>query len=109
MHELAITESVVSTVREHVGGAQVTRVRLEIGKLSGIVPDALRFSFDVCVAGTTLEGALLEIVEVPGLARCRRCRREVELPELIGICPCGSVDLDLVAGQELRIKEVEIA
>ena len=108
MHELAITESVVSTVVDCVGGKIVTRVVLEIGVLSGVVPDALRFSFELCTAGTLLEGAVLEIVDVAGRARCRACGAEVELPDLIAVCTCGGIDLELLSGNELRIREVEV-
>jgi hydrogenase nickel incorporation protein HypA/HybF len=108
MHELAITESVVSTVVDCVGGRKVTRVMLEIGKLSGVVPDALRFSFDVCTAGTQLESAELEIIEIEGRARCRACAGEVELPDFIAVCPCGGIDLEILSGDQLRIREVEV-
>jgi hydrogenase nickel incorporation protein HypA/HybF len=109
MHELAITESVVAAVTEHVGAARVIRVRLLIGKLSGVVPDAVRFCFDVCAEGTALAGARLEIVEVPGSAECQDCRADVELHDPVALCGCGSANLRVLAGQELRITEVEVA
>lgn len=109
MHELAITESVVAAVTEHVGAARVIRVQLLIGKLSGVVPDAVRFCFDVCAQGTRLDGARLDIVEVPGTAQCRDCRADVELHDAIALCGCGSANLQVLGGQELRITEVEVA
>src|SRR5205823_2341871 len=69
MHELGITQEIVALAIEHSGGAKVTRVVVEIGKLSLILPDAVRFCFDVCSEGTAVDGAKLEIVEIPGLAR----------------------------------------
>jgi hydrogenase nickel incorporation protein HypA/HybF len=108
VHELAITESVVAGVVEHVGDARVTRVVLEIGRLSGVVPDAIRFCFDFCTEGTTLAGAQLDIVSIPGFARCRTCGREVDVDDLLALCGCGSADLDVRRGQELRIREVEV-
>ena len=108
MHELAITENVVAVVAEHVGAAEVVRVQLLIGKLSGVVADSVRFCFDVCTAGTTLAGARLDIVEVPGTARCLDCHGDVELHEVIGLCACGSANLRILGGQELRITEVEV-
>ncbi len=109
MHELAITESVVAAVREKLGDAQVTRIRLEIGKLSGVVPDSMRFCFEIAAAGTGLEGAELEIAEPPGRARCRDCSATVELDDLILLCPCGSADLEVLEGMQLLIKNVEVA
>lgn len=108
MHELGITRNIVAIVAEHANGAKVQRVSLEIGKLSAIMPDAVRFCFDVCCQGTVLEGAKLEIIEIPGLARCRHCGAEVFLEQPFGICSCGSVELDLINGEELKIKEMEI-
>lgn len=108
MHELGITQTIVAIVAEHAKGAKVQRVSLEIGKLSAIMPDAVRFCFDVCSKGTVLEEAKLEIIEIPGLARCRQCGAEVPLEQPFGICTCGSVELDLITGQELKIKEMEI-
>ncbi len=108
MHELGITQNIVAIVGEHAGGAKVKRVLLEIGKLSAIMPDAISFCFDVCSQGTVLEGAKLEIQEIPGLGRCRECGAEVPLDVPFGMCNCGSVQLDLIAGEELKIKEIEI-
>jgi hydrogenase nickel incorporation protein HypA/HybF len=66
VHELSITRNVVAIVSERAVGQRVTRVRLEIGRLSAVVPDSIRFCFDICAQGTPLEGAELEIVERPG-------------------------------------------
>jgi hydrogenase nickel incorporation protein HypA/HybF len=66
VHELSITRNVVAIVSEQAQGQRVTRVRLEIGRLSAVVPDSIRFCFEICAQGTTLEGAELEIVESAG-------------------------------------------
>lgn len=108
MHELGITQNIVAIVTENAKGAKVQRVLLEIGKLSAIMPDAIRFCFDICTQDTVLEGATLEILEIPGLAKCRQCGAEISLEKPFGICNCGSVQLDLITGEELKIKEIEI-
>lgn len=108
MHEMAITQSVVAAVSEQIGDARATRVRLEIGMLSGVVADSVRFCFDLAAGGTALEGALLEIDETPGRAYCRHCQSEVEIADLVPLCDCGSADLKLLGGHELKIKEVEV-
>ncbi|ERT04674.1 hydrogenase nickel insertion protein HypA [Lyngbya aestuarii BL J] len=109
MHELGITQNIVAIVSEHARGAPVKRVTLEIGKLSAIMPDAIRFCFDVCTQGTVLEGATLEIIEVVGLGKCRQCGTEVPLDQPFGICQtCNSVELDIIQGEELNIKEMEV-
>jgi hydrogenase nickel incorporation protein HypA/HybF len=109
MHELSITRSVVAIVSERAVGMRVTRVRLEIGRLSAIMPDAIRFCFGVCTADTPLAGAQLDIDEIPGRARCNECATEMNLTAPVGRCPrCGTASLQLIAGQELNIKEMEV-
>lgn len=107
MHELGITQNIVAIAIEHAQGAQVRRITLEIGQLSAILPDAIRFCFDVCAQGTVLEGATLEILEPPGRGRCRECDRQMELSQPFGVCACGG-RLEIIQGQELTIKELEM-
>ena len=66
MHELAISRNIVAIVGEAAGARRVRRVTLAIGKVSGVMPEAIRFSFEVVAQGTVLEGAALEIRETPG-------------------------------------------
>ena len=106
MHELSITLNIVAIVSERAKGAKVTRVTLEVGKLSAVVPDAIRFCFDLVTEGTVLEGAELVVLEIPGLGRCRMCHHDVELGQLVGRCVCGSVNVERVKGEELTIKEM---
>ncbi len=108
MHELALMEDLVTTVSDAVGDATVLAVRLEVGLLSGVVADSLRFCFDVCTQGTRLERAALDIIDVPGLARCNQCEQPIELGASWRACPCGSWDLALVRGEELRLLQVEV-
>jgi hydrogenase nickel incorporation protein HypA/HybF len=109
MHELGIVQQVLEIVAERSHGAKVTHVVLEIGRLSAVLPDAVRFCFDVASEGTIAEGARLTIVETPGLGRCRECGGSVALDRPFGRCGCGCTDLEWLAGDELRIKEMEVA
>ena len=68
MHELGITRNLVAIVGEAAQGRRVRKVWLEIGERSALLPDAVRFCFDVVSQGTVLEGATLEIVALPGEA-----------------------------------------
>ncbi len=106
MHEMSITQSIVDTIGARLGPVPVHRVRLEIGKLSGVVPDAVRFAFELVTNGTTLDGAVLEIDEPPGDARCRTCGAEFATAEVLPLCACGSADVAVLGGQELRIRDV---
>lgn len=108
MHELGIAQNVVEIACQHADGGQVKKVVLIIGKLSAVLPDAVRFCFDLCTEGTSAEGAELVIVEPAGLARCRVCSGEVPLERPFGECSCGSSDLEWLSGEELKVQEVEV-
>jgi hydrogenase nickel incorporation protein HypA/HybF len=108
MHELALMERVVEAVIERVGGARVAVVRLEIGRLAAVVPEALQFCFEVCAQGTSLEGASLHIAVIPGRARCRDCGVERVIETYADVCPCGGTELRVLGGEELCVKNVEV-
>ena len=90
-------------------GARIQRVNLQVGKLSAIVPDSLRFCFDLVVKETPLEGAELAIEEVPVVARCRDCRTQWTVTEPVFTCSaCQGGAIDILSGRELYIKSIEI-
>ena len=66
MHELALATAVVDICAARADGARVIRVRLEVGRLAAVLPDALRFCFDACARGTPVAGAALDIIETHG-------------------------------------------
>lgn len=108
MHELALTQSIVEVCAERAEGARVRRVTLEIGELAAVMPEALRFCFDVCADGTPLKGARLEIIDIAGRGRCRACGAHVEMKDYLACCSCGSFDIECIAGEGLRVKEMEV-
>lgn len=108
MHELAITQSLVDAVLDDAGECRVRAVHASVGKISGVVPDAMRFCFDIATQGTTLEGAELIIDEPAGTAHCRTCDRRCQLPDLILLCSCGSADLEVITGRELSLRSYEV-
>jgi hydrogenase nickel incorporation protein HypA/HybF len=108
MHELGIVAELVDVAAERTKGARVKRLVLEIGKLSSVLPDAVRFCFEIATEGTPLEGATLEISEVNGTGRCRACDGVVVLERPVARCACGAFDLEWVSGMEVRIVEMEL-
>lgn len=109
MHELSLTQSVVSAIASRMGDARISCVRLEIGRLSGVVVDSIRFCFDLIAEGTTLEGARLEIAEPSGSCACRECSEEFTVDDPIVLCPaCGSANVDVRSGRDMLIKSVEV-
>ncbi|MET1022366.1 MAG: hydrogenase maturation nickel metallochaperone HypA [Arthrobacter sp.] len=109
MHELSITQSLIEAVLDRIGERRVVAVNVQVGPLSGVLPDAMRFCFDVASAGTPLADAQLVVDEPRGLARCRSCHEEFELSDLILLCPCGSADVEVLSGRELMLVSVEVA
>jgi hydrogenase nickel incorporation protein HypA/HybF len=109
VHELAITESLVSVVSDRLPDRRVICVKLEIGALSGVVADSVRFCFDLVTEGTNLEGARLEISQPRAVCLCRSCDSDFEPEGPIVICPCGSADVAVLAGQDLKITSVQVA
>jgi hydrogenase nickel incorporation protein HypA/HybF len=107
MHELGLTQEILDIVLQRAQERKVRRVVLEIGRLSCVLPDAIRFCFDLCAAGTMADGAELEIVEPPGRGRCRQCGDELALHAAFTRCACGSSDIEWLSGEELKIKAME--
>ena len=112
MHEMSLAEGIIQLIEDAArdqGFAHVRAVWLEIGRLSSVEPEALRFSFDVVTRGSLAEGARLEIIDVPGTAWCLACSRNVELPALHEACPrCGGYQVQVTGGTEMRVKELEV-
>lgn len=108
MHELGIAMQIAELATERAGRAKVRRVVVEVGRLTAVLPDALAFAWDAATEESELAGCALEIVHMPGRGRCRACGVEQELTMPFGRCTCGRTDLELIAGEELRIRELEV-
>ncbi|EBA05814.1 hydrogenase maturation nickel metallochaperone HypA [Sagittula stellata] len=113
MHELSLCEGIRSvledTARQH-GVARIARVRLEVGRFAGVEKDALFFAFDVVMRGSAAEGAVLEVIDLPGQAMCYDCMKVVEIAHRLDPCPdCGGGKLMPQGGDEMRIKDLEAA
>ena len=109
VHELSIAQSVVEAVCERAGERRVSSVRLEVGQLCAVVPHSLLFCFDVVTAGTHAEGASLRIDEIATSARCKSCGVMFSPPDMFLLCECGSADVEVLAGRELRILSMEVS
>ena len=109
MHELALADAVVAIARDHARGQRVSAVDVKVGRLRQVVPDALAFAFELVAAGTEVEGAELRVEHVPVRVRCARCAAESEAPEFPLACAeCGSLDVDVIAGNELLVDALEL-
>jgi hydrogenase nickel incorporation protein HypA/HybF len=112
MHEVAImTEAVrmAEDAAKSAGARRVRTLRLRIGSLSGVVPDALRFAFEVVCHGTMADGGRLEIIAVPAACWCAACQAEFECADYFNECPrCHNFSGELRRGKELEIAAVEL-
>jgi hydrogenase nickel incorporation protein HypA/HybF len=112
MHEMSICESLISIIEQQAIAQsfnKVNRVRLEIGALAGVETEALRFSFDVVTRGGIAENAALEIIELPTSGWCMPWAKDVAVQEGFDACPdCGSYQIQITGGEELRIKDMEV-
>ncbi|HYG91320.1 MAG TPA: hydrogenase maturation nickel metallochaperone HypA [Azospirillum sp.] len=112
MHEMALCQSIVELIREQAeaqGFRRVRIVRLAIGMLSHVEPEALEFGFDVASRGSPAEGAKLEIERPDGQAFCMVCEKTVLLAQRFAPCPdCGGHQLVVTGGEEMRVRELEV-
>jgi hydrogenase nickel incorporation protein HypA/HybF len=112
MHEMSLAEGIVQLVEDTVradGCKKVSAVWLEIGQLAAVEKEALRFCFDAVARDTVAEGARLEIIETPGQGRCMKCEANVAVAALYEACPvCGSYQIQVTGGSEMRVKELEV-
>jgi hydrogenase nickel incorporation protein HypA/HybF len=113
MHEVAICEHILQIMEEQAMAQQFQRVSavwLELGPLSCVEPEALRFSFDAVTNQTLAEGAILNIVTSSATAHCPHCRQTVAVEQRYDPCPrCGLAPLTVCGGDELRIKQLEVS
>jgi hydrogenase nickel incorporation protein HypA/HybF len=110
MHEMsiavAIQEQVLAVARQN-NLQRVTRVQLRIGELRLIVPEALSAAWEAARDGTLTHTAMLEMIEVPARARCRKCGHEYRPQWPVFLCPaCNQASVEILAGEELLLEEI---
>jgi hydrogenase nickel incorporation protein HypA/HybF len=112
MHEMSIVQGLIAIVKEEMdksGAARLRSVRVKIGEMSGILPDALKNCFEIITAGNEMNEALLNIDISPLTGYCRRCEMEFKITDYRFTCPeCGKADIEVVSGREMTIVEIEV-
>jgi len=114
MHELSIALSIVEGASEEASrhnGHRVEAVYLKLGQLSGVVKEALLFSYGLAAEGTRLEGSRLEIEDIPATVFCTRCDAERTLASIQQFCcpVCGIATPEVTRGRELLITGLELS
>jgi hydrogenase nickel incorporation protein HypA/HybF len=113
MHEVGIMQSALEIAFAHAerqGGRSIHRIGLRVGALSGVVPDALEFAFEVLKRETSASEACLEVETVPLQAYCPDCKREFTADGFFIACPdCDRMDVEIRQGRELEVAYVELS
>ena len=114
MHELSIALSIIEMASAEAARHDATRVsalNLKLGPLSGVVKEALTFSFEIACDGTPLEGAQLIIEDVPVVIHCERCETHELIDSIQDLrCPrCGELAPEIIQGRELELVSLELA
>lgn len=113
MHELSIAQNVIEIVQQNLPPAPhppVRVVKMRVGEMAGVVVDSLEFCFSALVLDTPLEGARLEVEQVPVVAHCRKCELQFEVEHCAFACPwCDNLEIEVISGRELQVVEVELA
>ncbi len=112
MHELSIALNIIDIVNDTFAKAKAERVNdieLEIGKFSGIELNALEFALQTSMTDIHLKNAKVEIITLDGKGICKNCKNEFIMKTLYDECPvCKSFDVDIIEGQELKVKSINV-
>lgn len=113
MHELSLLvevrrQAVAAALAE--GAERIEVIRLRVGELSGVEPDALRFAFPVVMEGSIAADARLLLESEPAICACRPCSRQFRARDGCCDCPdCGTISRQLLSGRELRLVALEVS
>ncbi len=113
MHEMGIAMEIIeiatSAIPEDMKGTPIEKVVIKIGKLSAIVPESLRFCFEIAVKDTALNEAVLVIEEIPVVAKCNDCDHNWVIDNPSFSCvKCESSSIEVLSGKELEVSSIEI-
>jgi hydrogenase nickel incorporation protein HypA/HybF len=114
MHELSVALRIVQALDEELAGEPddliISTVSLQVGTLTGLVPEALEFSWDMATEGSLLQGSKLDIQIVEATGFCPQCQYEKSLTNLQSMrCPvCREPITQITGGNEMEILTVEV-
>lgn len=113
MHEVSIMEEMVRIVvgkAHELGADKVHVIRLRVGRLMAVVPEAMQFAHEVVCEGTLAEGSRLEIESAPVVCWCPECAEEFECGKSLFLCPeCDTFSREVRRGRELEVANIEIS
>lgn len=112
MHEAGLMQQALDIAFDYMradAATSITRIKLSVGSLSGVVPDALQFAFEALTPGTPAEGASLELEMLPLVGYCAPCASEQTLDVMRLACPqCGGTEIKIIRGREFLLTSLEV-
>lgn len=112
MHEMTIALNIIEIAEEQAKLNEVqsfSEIELEVGEVSGVVPEALQFALDSAIKDSVLEQAHIKILVVPAQTKCRACAAMYRPDDLFSICPsCSAFNNDVIAGKELKVSKLAL-
>lgn len=112
MHELSVAKNIIEIVTDFAmkhKAHQVTEVVLDIGAVSGVIPENLEFAWEISAKSTIAENAIMKINLIEAKALCLDCKKEFKLEDIYSMCVlCGSIRYDIIQGRELKVKSILI-
>jgi hydrogenase nickel incorporation protein HypA/HybF len=112
MHEVGIMHSAMEIAERQAreaGAESILKIHMRIGRMSGIVPEALETAFLILKEGTMAQEGSMEIESVAGVCYCADCAAEFEAQGLYADCPrCGTPSMDIRAGTEMELVSLEV-
>ena len=112
MHELSIAQNIIEIVIEHaekVNSGHVSEVLLDVGAVSGVIPETLEFAWDISVKDTVIKDSVLKINFIEAKAICLECNKEFNLDDVYTVCKhCNSIKFDIIQGKELKVRSIKI-
>ena len=112
MHELSVAQNIIEIVEEHaakMNAEHVSEITIDIGSISGVIPENLEFAWEVSSKNTIVEGAVLKINFIKAKAVCLECKKEFNLDDIYSMCEyCNSVKYEIIQGKELKVKSIKI-
>ncbi|MDX1693588.1 MAG: hydrogenase maturation nickel metallochaperone HypA [Ketobacteraceae bacterium] len=109
MHELSLVENLVEQTRAHARGHAVKSITLVVGVMTCVDPDAMQFCFNACRDSAGLSATELVIERQYAVGWCRDCGNEFAMHQPIQLCQCGSLNIAVTGGNDILLKELELA
>jgi hydrogenase nickel incorporation protein HypA/HybF len=112
MHELSVTQNIINISSEEAekhNANRVKEIKIQVGELSGLIPESIQYYFDIASKGTKVEGAKLNIEKIPITVKCSDCGFESIMDRNSYSCKnCESLNIKIIKGNEFLIQSLEV-